>query len=271
MSNTKERVLSGLLLLAIVALSLWLGVKSTLILIAIFGLLSLDELLVNFTENKRNSTNYVIPVLVFVLMYFLLNFTDLFKIGLPLMNTIALLYNFFLLFYLFKIPLADGFMKKNSEKQKWILSTLIILPMLSIGSYFKEDNWMLIVLLLFIVTFSMDTGAWFFGKNFGKTKLWPEVSPKKTVEGFVGGIICSMLFGSIFYISFMGKLTGLNVLLFGLCGAVSQLGDLVQSKIKREFNIKDSSNLIPGHGGVYDRIDSLIFLSPFFILVVKYL
>jgi len=271
MSNTKARVLSGVFLLALVFLALWLGPKATLVLISVFGVLSIDELLVNFSKTKRNTLNYILPIFIFTLMFYLLNFTSFFKMGFQFINLVTVFYNFFLLYYLFKIPLVKSFMKENSEKHSWILSTLIIFPILSFGTFFKEENWMYLVLLLFIITFSMDTGAWFFGKNFGKRKLWPEVSPKKTVEGFIGGIFSSMILGMIFFSIFIGQFSVKNLVIFGLCGALSQLGDLVQSKIKREFSIKDSSNLIPGHGGVYDRIDSLIFLSPFFILVVKYL
>ncbi len=117
----------------------------------------------------------------------------------------------------------------------------------------------------------MDTGAWFFGKNFGKNKLWPAVSPKKTVEGLIGGMIVAAVCSTVFWNAAFPVFHWYYALIFAFCGLISQVGDLVQSKLKREFEIKDSSNLIPGHGGVYDRIDSLIFLSPFFVIVVKYL
>jgi phosphatidate cytidylyltransferase len=122
-----------------------------------------------------------------------------------------------------------------------------------------------------MVTFSMDTGAWFFGRKFGKHKLWPAVSPNKTIEGLVGGMFLASIMGSLTWYLFFHQLKWESSVIFAICGAISQVGDLIQSKIKREFQIKDSSNLIPGHGGVYDRIDSLIFLSPFFVVVVKYL
>jgi phosphatidate cytidylyltransferase len=109
-----------------------------------------------------------------------------------------------------------------------------------------------------------DTGAWFFGKNFGKHKLWPSVSPKKTVEGFVGGLITSSLCGLLYWHLFLGKISWGLWLFFILVGICAQVGDLIQSKFKRQFNIKDSSNIIPGHGGVYDRVDSLLFVIPLF-------
>jgi phosphatidate cytidylyltransferase len=183
----------------------------------------------------------------------------------------AIFLNLFLVYYLFKIPLRDGFIKKWTIKNPGLLSIVAILPFLSFGIHFETDFWRQVLGILLIVTFSMDTGAWFFGKNFGKRKLWPEVSPKKTVEGLIGGMLVSASLGSLCWFYLFKSYQWNYSVIFAACGATSQIGDLVQSKIKREFGIKDSSNLIPGHGGIYDRIDSLIFLSPFFVIVVKYL
>ena len=162
-------------------------------------------------------------------------------------------------------------MKKSIKRNPGLLCMITILPLLSFGIHFETVYWRQILALLLIVTFSMDTGAWFVGKNFGKHKLWPEVSPKKTIEGLIGGVLISAVFGTVAWYFMLQDYEWKYSVIFALCGVLSQVGDLVQSKIKREFAIKDSSNLIPGHGGIYDRIDSLIFLSPFFAIVVKYL
>jgi phosphatidate cytidylyltransferase len=109
-----------------------------------------------------------------------------------------------------------------------------------------------------------DTAAYFSGKKFGKHKLWESVSPKKTIEGLVGGVLFSVLITSLFWNYFIAPVKIGTILIFLLVACCSQLGDLVQSKLKRQFEIKDSSHLIPGHGGVYDRIDSLMFVSPIY-------
>ena len=160
-------------------------------------------------------------------------------------------------------------MKKSATKNPGLIPFLVILPLLSFGIHFESNQWRYVLSLLLIVTYSMDTGAWFFGKNFGKHKLWPAVSPKKTVEGLIGGMFFTAMCSTIAWNVLFPVFSWYYPLIFAFCGLISQIGDLVQSKLKREFEIKDSSNLIPGHGGVYDRIDSLIFLSPFFVIVVK--
>src|SRR5690606_12695790 len=125
-------------------------------------------------------------------------------------------------------------------------------------------QWQEVIIVLLFVNFGMDSFAWFFGKNFGKHKLWPKVSPKKTVEGLLGGVISTGILGSILWRLFFNETSVMLFFVFCLLGLIAQVGDLVQSKIKRQFEIKDSSTLIPGHGGVYDRIDSLLFLAPFY-------
>ena len=153
---------------------------------------------------------------------------------------------------------------------------MFFLPVLFISFYFvsyfsllSHSNWLNAIGLILTITYGMDTGAWFFGKNFGKTKLAPKISPNKTVEGLIGGMGFSAILSSLF-LWYIGKeITVLKVLLFLLFSGLSHLGDLCQSKIKREVEVKDSGNLIPGHGGVFDRVDSLYFIGPFYVLALN--
>src|SRR5690606_24922026 len=114
-----------------------------------------------------------------------------------------------------------------------------------------------------------DTGAYLIGKNFGKQKLFPRISPKKTVEGFMGGLFFSCV-ASYFIATLTGSLNFTNWLAFSIIASVcGTLGDLIESKFKRQAGVKDSGVIMPGHGGLLDRLDSIIFAAPFFYLFLK--
>ncbi|MGL5381264.1 phosphatidate cytidylyltransferase [Clostridium sp.] len=120
-----------------------------------------------------------------------------------------------------------------------------------------------LVWLIFLGSWLSDTAAYYSGKYLGKRKLCPEVSPKKTVEGSIGGFLGSTIGCGIFGIivsSFVPEVAIIHFFLIGaLCGVMGQFGDLVASSVKRYVGIKDYSNLIPGHGGILDRFDSILF------------
>lgn len=108
-----------------------------------------------------------------------------------------------------------------------------------------------------------DSGAYFIGKTMGKKKLWPDISPNKTVEGSIGGVICAIIVGVLF--ALFTDIHAAIVTIIGITAVLSvfgQIGDLVQSAFKRHFNVKDSGNILPGHGGILDRFDSLLFVLP---------
>lgn len=133
----------------------------------------------------------------------------------------------------------------------------------------RIDKGNIFVWLVFIISFATDIFAYLVGKNFGKTKLIPNVSPKKTVEGSLGGISASVIFGLLF--GFIFKLPLGIILVISLVGSfVAQLGDLAASSIKRYVNIKDFGKIIPGHGGVLDRFDSVLLVAPFVYLVLVF-
>lgn len=137
--------------------------------------------------------------------------------------------------------------------------------------------------LYFVITLALpwlaDAGAYFVGSMLGKHKLCPEISPKKTIEGAIGGVIVCMLttcgvafiFAQFIYGNTI-SVNYINLLILAFAGSLlSILGDLSFSLIKRSFNIKDYGNLIPGHGGVLDRFDSVVFVSPFLLIMITYL
>jgi len=119
------------------------------------------------------------------------------------------------------------------------------------------------VLLALGAAWLSDTGAYFSGMLFGRTPLHPELSPKKTVEGFVGGLVISVLGLLVLAWLTVPALGWLEVILVGmLCSTLGVVGDLVESLVKRASGVKDAGKIMPGHGGLLDRIDSLLFVAP---------
>lgn len=117
-----------------------------------------------------------------------------------------------------------------------------------------------------------DSAAFFGGTKLGKHKLFPRVSPNKSWEGAIFGFVASILSMILFHILFLDFISFYNSLVIGfIIGTVGQIGDLIESLLKRDAGIKDSSNIIPGHGGVFDRFDSLFFSSPFIYYYVKFI
>ena len=144
---------------------------------------------------------------------------------------------------------------------------LISVLYVGMGFYYLTETRLEVGLVyVFFVLFTLwatDSGAYFVGKSFGKNKLWPEISPNKTVEGAIGGVICALLVALLFslFTEIGESLT--KLLVMGTVIAVfGQMGDLVQSAFKRHYGVKDSGNILPGHGGILDRSDSWIFVFP---------
>ena len=129
-----------------------------------------------------------------------------------------------------------------------------------------------IIIGIFILIWTNDTFAYLVGKSIGKRKLFERISPKKTVEGFVGGmffaIVTSILIAQ-YYVSVFSLFTW--ILIAVIVSVFGTVGDLVESKFKRLANVKDSGAIMPGHGGIYDRLDSIIFVAPFVLLLFKVL
>jgi phosphatidate cytidylyltransferase len=123
--------------------------------------------------------------------------------------------------------------------------------------------------LILSCIWASDSGAYFLGKMFGRNKLWPSISPNKTIEGALGGVAVAIIVAIIFSV-FSGDILSVGrAVLIGLtCAVVGQLGDLVQSAYKRVYDIKDSGKLLPGHGGILDRCDSWIIVFPFVHIVM---
>ena len=126
--------------------------------------------------------------------------------------------------------------------------------------------------LVFILLWTLDTAAYFLGKRFGKRPLMKRISPKKTIMGSIGGGVCTIVVTIIAHYTYIQFIPLLHMLSIGiLIGIAGQIGDLIESSFKRKANIKDSSSVIPGHGGVLDRFDSLFFAAPivyFYIIFV---
>ena len=139
----------------------------------------------------------------------------------------------------------------------------LTLGTLSMTRLLPQGEWLIFFLLL--VTWASDTGAYYVGTLFGRHRLAPRISPKKTVEGLVGGLIAAIIVGYVARWWFLPELSGLDCLILAILLTVTGLwGDLTESVMKRSAGMKDSGGILPGHGGMLDRLDSLLFAAPAF-------
>lgn len=176
---------------------------------------------------------------------------------------------------LFVVALVLFWKKSNSKEVLpagmvtiYITGTILSLIIL------RESYNIFALLLPFIIAWATDTGAYFTGYFLGKHKLAPEMSPKKTVEGAIGGvllaIILTVVYGLILYGSFY-TIGMIKYAIVGCAGSVlAQIGDLAASCIKRDFGKKDYGTLLPGHGGLMDRFDSVLFVAPYVLFMILY-
>lgn len=189
---------------------------------------------------------------------------------LPFSLCLTLLVLFSALFFLFRI--RD--IKQSAGETGLFLLGFLYLPLLM--SYLvllrEMDHGVKWIFLLLIIVMSGDTAAFYVGSSLGKRKLYPIVSPNKSVEGMIGGLVGSILGALLAGATFFPELTIVDAVAAAfIVGLLGQLGDLFESLLKRSFGVKDSGNIFPGHGGMLDRLDSVLFAAPTLYVYVRYL
>jgi len=264
-SNTSLRIVSAFVLLGIIILAASLGSWGLWSLTFVMGLLTIEEILSNLFKTQRISLQYITAMIIFIIGYGLLfsfeNYLSYFVLG-------GIAFNLACLFYLFFNNIQSLNFIVKMQKWSFIVGVFVLLLFSSLLWVFSQNNALKLMFFILIINSFVDIGGWFFGKLFGRRKLWPTISPNKTINGTIGGVSTSVILSSVYSYLVLEKFNLIIFIMLIVLALVSQCGDLFQSKLKRQFEVKDSSNLIPGHGGIYDRIDSLIFVIPFFALMI---
>ena len=265
MKEVSIRFLSGILYVALVLCSLFTSREWYTVLIFCLAILTLYEFL------KLINLKGIVPyILLAIPFYFIIYNTldDSLLVGLLLLSII------FNIFLFRDVILLNRILFFKSKRYLLIVFYLISgFVFLSLIPFTKNEFEPIVVLGVFILAWTNDTFAYLIGKKIGKRKLNEKISPKKTVEGFLGGIMGSLIGGLFIFISTTHYSVTFWLLLALIVPILGTVGDLIQSKFKRLAGVKDSGNMMPGHGGVYDRLDSILFASPFiylFITLVNY-
>ena len=255
----KQRVISGAVLVVILAVTLYFGGAVTCAFMGLVSLIGNMELLRVYGVNRKlpGIVCYLATIFYYVAIYL-----QRMDIIIPMMVIYLLV---MLAVYVLTFP-------TYSDKQIMasFMDFFYVSVMLSFVYLIRDmKHGLVLVLLIFVSSWINDTCAYFVGRALGKHKMAPVLSPKKSIEGLIGGIMGAGIFGAVFGIMHYAPL------LFAVIGAVGALpaviGDLAASAIKRNNDIKDYGKLIPGHGGILDRFDSIIFTAPIIYYLLMYL
>ncbi len=262
MNETLTRTLSGVVYIILLVVAT-LFLKSFLLLFGVFLIITVAEFC-NLVHLKMT-----IPIAVSLLGYFTFAYFEMDRTTEILLIVTTLLISIKCIFFLF-----ETVTKPLATQTKYIyLIGYIVLPIILITKIPMLDNVYnpKTIIAIFVLIWANDTFAFVVGKTIGKHKLFERVSPKKTIEGFVGGLIFAIFFSILIAKYFIFEPIVLWVGISFMVSIFGTLGDLVESKFKRLAGVKDSGKIMPGHGGILDRLDSIIFVAPFVFLLYQIL
>jgi len=266
MTNLTKRILSGIVYVVVFLLAILLSEESYIILITFFSVISLWEF------SRILKVNNILPYMV-VLILSAISYVGV-DIYIPSKGILILL-----IYAVFNgvLLVVDLFSKEFKERTHisslFLQFKYIVLPyfFLILLPFYKDNYNAYIIIYIIVLIWTNDSFAYLIGRNFGKIKLFERISPKKTIEGFIGGLIFAVILGIIIglYSEEFSIMNG--IIIATIISVFGSLGDLVESKFKRQARVKDSGTIMPGHGGLLDRLDSLFFLSPFVYLYIHFL
>lgn len=261
----KTRLISGIILLVFSIFVICKGSWALMLTLMALSLIGLYELF-RVMSIEKLSISYL--AYLFNIIYYILLWFDMEEYRYYLLIT-----TFAILMFVYIIKFQTCDIEKVSKiffslfYVTFLFSFIYTTRMMKNGAYY--------VWLIFISSWGSDTLAYCSGMLFGKHKIAPVLSPKKSVEGSIGGLIGSALLGFIYALIFYRYMGRFNILFYpAICfiGAIaSQMGDFTASAIKRNYSIKDYGHIIPGHGGILDRFDSIIFTAPIIYMLIQIL
>lgn len=254
---TSTRVLAAIVgLLIVLPLLYWGGLAGAVVLVSVAGIIALDEYArMAFPDDHPFALGWMVACSAAVLAAW---------VGWP--ERLSIIAGLVVVLSMAQVTLRPGEQLEGAADKVgryvlgvgWIAGLLPFL--VSLRQLPQGLAW---VGLAMVISWSADTGAYFAGRAFGKTKLYPRVSPKKTVEGLLGGLVGSTLGVLAMRAAFLHELTMIDVIFYGVVASgLGVMGDLCESLLKRAYHVKDSGWIMPGHGGILDRIDSLLFVAP---------
>ena len=255
MKEVIVRTISGVLYIAIVIFSMFTSREWFMGLFFLLGVITMTEFL-KLIHLKSYIAYLLLGISLFFLSYDIFEFRAVYL--LLILSCFVNLFLFKDLLLVSKIPMFEK--KKYIAVFFYLISGFVFLTLIPIHKGEFRPN---IIIGVFILIWANDTFAYIVGKSFGKRKLFERISPKKTIEGFIGGLVGAICASFIIF-KYIGHFDLKIWISLALIASVfGTIGDLIQSKFKRQAGVKDSGALIPGHGGLYDRLDSMIYSSPF--------
>ncbi len=265
MSETLTRAISGAVYVALLLTACWYSEVSFKILIGAFLVMTTIEFskLIKF----NSLVGFGIAMALYATFGFFNNIGNTYNLHIAALSALVGVWLIQKLFSKRPLEFKNYFVKYTLFIFYIVFSFIIMAKIPLMDGVYKPGQ----IISIFVLIWMNDTFAYLVGKSIGKHKLFERISPKKTIEGFLGGMLFTIVTGVLIASYFLDEPIFKWVIIAVISVIFSTLGDLIESKFKRSAGVKDSGTIMPGHGGIYDRLDSIIFVAPFVFLFYQFI